>query len=446
MRRPTRYVVCAAALLLLPAAMTAGLAARTMWRIDRLGRDALPPSASLPPAHIEVAHGKLVAVVLVSNEMTEVTDLLAPYAILSASGAFNVFTVAPRRQVSDIWPGVAILPDLSFADFDARFPHGVDLIVVPYFGDYDNPALIDWLRGHADGAHVLSICEGGRTVAAAGLLTGRKATSHFYALTELEEAFPETTWLRTERAVADGNIISSAGVTAAVDAALLAVRGLAGGPPAAQAARVIGYEAPADEDRPLHLTAADMTRLVMRAAYDWDDTEIGIVLAPGVDEIRLAAHLDTHPRTFTARTMTLAVTGEAIRSRFGLTLYPRGTLDTAPPLDRLMRPDGSRYDAVQETALNRWADQRGLRIEEAADTLPLRAYDEQLLDIAAGEDVAASLLVAKLIEHPTHHLTLPAANGSRAALLALQPLALGIAGATMIRRLIGRGTRRKEQA
>lgn len=437
MGRTRRYFAYAATAVLFPAAVTAALAGHRMANVDTLGQGTRETRGALPTPNVTTADGKRVAVILVSNELTEITDLLAPYAILSASGAFDVYTVAPERQTSDVWPGVSILPDLSFADFDARFPQGVDLIVVPYFGDYANPTLVHWLRRHTGGAYLLSICEGGRTAAAAGLLAGRRATSHFYALGELRSTFPDTDWVADARTVVDGTVISSAGVTAAIDATLIALRTLAGDGPYTQAVNTLGYR-PRDHDaRPSGMSPGDIVGMAMRAAYDWHRSDIGVVLAPGVDEIRLAAHLDTHPRTLVARTMTLGIDGTPIRSRFGMTLYPRGTLATAPPLDRVMRPDGARYDAAGEALLQQWATARGLRIEGESNTPPLRAYDEQLADITVAQGEAASRLVAKLIEYPTQPLRYPS-DGDRFALLAVQPVALAFLGVAFTRRVTRR--------
>ena len=75
---------------------------------------------------------KQTAVILVSNDGTETTDLLVPYEIFSASNKFNVYTVAPKHQISPLTSGgIDIIPDFSFAEFEETIGQNPDLIVIP---------------------------------------------------------------------------------------------------------------------------------------------------------------------------------------------------------------------------------------------------------------------------------------------------------------------------
>ena len=100
---------------------------------------------------------KKTAVVVAGNQLTEVSDLLAPYEVLAASGEFNVYVVAPERKASPVnalpvylccsW--IDLIPHYSFAEYDARFG-APDLIVVPAIpnatpGSPDG-AVLEWLR------------------------------------------------------------------------------------------------------------------------------------------------------------------------------------------------------------------------------------------------------------------------------------------------------------
>jgi hypothetical protein len=103
-----------------------------------------------PPRHDP---DKPTAVVLLSNEGSEVTDVLAPYEVLSESGAFNVYTAAPEREVATLSGGLDVLPQLSFAELDRRLEGGdPDVVVVPAMWDVGTPAhrpVAEWLREHA---------------------------------------------------------------------------------------------------------------------------------------------------------------------------------------------------------------------------------------------------------------------------------------------------------
>jgi putative intracellular protease/amidase len=128
-----------------------------------------------PPGHDP---DKPTAVVLLSNEGSEVTDVLAPYEVLSESGAFNVYTAAPEREVATLSGGLDVLPQLSFAELDRRLEDGdPDVVVVPAMWDVGTPAhrpVAEWLKQHAEGTGtVMSVCDGGAEVLAdAGPLDG----------------------------------------------------------------------------------------------------------------------------------------------------------------------------------------------------------------------------------------------------------------------------------
>src|SRR5918998_5946065 len=100
----------------------------------------------VPPRHDP---DKPTAVVLLSNQGAEVTDVLAPYEVLSESGAFNVYAAAPEREAVTLSGGLDILPQLSFAELDRRLEGGdPDVVVVPAMWDVGTPAyrlVAEWL-------------------------------------------------------------------------------------------------------------------------------------------------------------------------------------------------------------------------------------------------------------------------------------------------------------
>ena len=70
-----------------------------------------------PPRHDP---DKPTAVVLLGNQGSEVTDVLAPYEVLCESGTFNVYAAAPEREAVTLSGGLDVLPQLSLAKLDRR--------------------------------------------------------------------------------------------------------------------------------------------------------------------------------------------------------------------------------------------------------------------------------------------------------------------------------------
>ena len=118
--------------------------------------------------------------------------------------------------------------------FDVVVPHGLealacaDTVVVPGIGDRGwpvAPAALEALRAAAQrGARVASICTGAFVLAAAGLLDGRRATTHWAYARRLAEAFPAVTVDPDVLYVDEGPVLTSAGIAAGIDLCLHLVR------------------------------------------------------------------------------------------------------------------------------------------------------------------------------------------------------------------------------
>jgi cyclohexyl-isocyanide hydratase len=145
---------------------------------------------------------------------------------LDLTGPYEVFIKFPDANVRLIWKtldpltaggGMQIVPDTTFADCPQ-----LDLVCVPG-GAGMNPLLNDdetlaFLKQQAANArYVTSVCTGALVLGAAGLLKGKRATTHWMSHDMLEAlgAIPVT-----ERYVIDGNIVTGGGVTAGIDFAL----------------------------------------------------------------------------------------------------------------------------------------------------------------------------------------------------------------------------------
>jgi transcriptional regulator GlxA family with amidase domain len=110
----------------------------------------------------------------------------------------------------------------------------------PLMRDADH---LDWIRRTRDSATIMtSVCTGSLVYAAAGLLSNRPATTHWAAFDELLAADPSVQPRPDDRYVDDGDVISSAGVSAGIDMALHLVRRLAGEDRAREVRRGIQYD------------------------------------------------------------------------------------------------------------------------------------------------------------------------------------------------------------
>ena len=122
-------------------------------------------------------------------------------------------------------------PDLGFVINTSAGLEGLEraeTVIVPGYEDVDatvSPAVLDALRAaHARGARLVSICTGAFALAAAGLLDGRPATTHWRWTDELQRRYPRVEVLPNRLFVDDGDILTSAGVTTGIDLCLHLIR------------------------------------------------------------------------------------------------------------------------------------------------------------------------------------------------------------------------------
>jgi putative intracellular protease/amidase len=406
----------------------------------------------VPPRHDP---DKPTAVVLLSNQGAEVTDVLAPYEVLSESGAFNVYTAAPERKAVTLSGRLDVLPQLSLAKLDRRLGgEDPDVIVVPEMADIGSPGhrpVAEWLRQHAEGSGtVVSVCNGAQVLADAGLLDGRRATANWANMAEWERRYPHAEWERGLRYVEDGNVLTAAGVTSGISATLYVIGGYVGEEAATALAQKIGYPDQRVGDEPRiqadRLTMSDRALYVLWTAYGWGKPRIGVVLTEGTSEIELASVLDVYPGPLlTANTTTLTPEGprSPVRTEHGLYFVPRSDLDSAPGLDRLLVP-GRTAPSVTDPRIHSGARERGLKLEfihaHAPAGFPL---DATLSDLAKHENAPVARFTARLLEYPIGHLDL--AGGGWPSAHLLRPLAVGLLGLALVvltGRLLGPATKR----
>jgi transcriptional regulator GlxA family with amidase domain len=395
-----------------------------------------PRDAGAPPVSVDAAGvpahdpGKPTAVVVLGSEGANAADVLAPYEVLAATGAFNLYTVAPRRQPVPLTGGLDLIPDLSFGQLDDRLPASADVIVVPQLHGPTAP-IVQWLRRQraAGDPLLVSVCVGAGVLAEAGLLDRRPATSHWLGLIGLRRNYPAVDWQDGVRFIDDGDVITTAGVLSGVDGALRVVERVVGQAAAGRAARAVrwpdwspGGAAPIRRHRP---APADVVA-VLSAGYRWDRPSTGVLLTDGVGEIELASAFRPYTElSYLARPVAVTADGRPIRSRHGLTFAPRAGLATAAPgLDRLLVPGA---DAARHAVADGLSVPGRLALVYLHDQ-PGFAFDGALRDIARTRDVATARWVAKTLQYPA--TTPPLSGPAWPWALTMRPILLGAAAVT----------------
>jgi transcriptional regulator GlxA family with amidase domain len=160
---------------------------------------------------------------------------VAPFELAVACEVFGI----DRSELGVPWYRFLVCaaeptPIRTSVGFTIDTPHGLeglreaDLIVVPPgHGEGDSPpaALLEELRrAHARGARIMSVCTGAFILAAAGLLDGRPATTHWAHAAELAARYPKIKLDPGVLYVDDGDILTSAGTAAGIDLCLHIVR------------------------------------------------------------------------------------------------------------------------------------------------------------------------------------------------------------------------------
>ena len=153
---------------------------------------------------------------------------------LSPHGEWYDLVVCTADGLAHPW--LPDLPTASYAEIAL-----VDSVVVPSSDDPDaepDPGLVEALRvAHARGVRVASLCTGAFVLAAAGLLDGRVATTHWMHADDLARRYPRVDVRPDVLYVDDGDVLTSAGKTAALDLCIHLVRRDLGAAAAAGLAR-----------------------------------------------------------------------------------------------------------------------------------------------------------------------------------------------------------------
>ncbi|MGL4237996.1 DJ-1/PfpI family protein [Tabrizicola sp.] len=306
----------------------------------------------LPPP--KAGRDKALVVVLAQNSGTETTDFLVPLGILRTSGAAQVISVSTDPGDVALMPALTVRADTTLDAFDTAHPKGADLIIVPAMHDRKNPETLAWLQAqHQSGAVIVSICEGAWLLAHAGLLEGRRATTHWYALPRISRKFPGTTWIRDSRYVVDGEIMTTTGVSASIPATLALVEALAGHKTALATARELGIESwGAAHDTGAFAMPFGMKLTAASNKLGFLGHEkIDLPVVDGTDEVTLALYADAWSRTYRSKARATSPAG-LVTSKQGVifvTRAPSGGLvlglppDPATAIDHALTQIETRY-------------------------------------------------------------------------------------------------------
>jgi transcriptional regulator GlxA family with amidase domain len=196
----------------------------------------------------------------------EVLDFCGPFEVFSVTrrdevrrreepSPFEVVVIAEAREAVVATGGLRVLPD-----HDLTTCPELEILVVP--GGWGtrslvrNDRVVEWIReraGHA--ALVASVCTGSFLLGEAGLLDGRRATTHWMSLDRMRDTYPAIEVVRDQHVVEDGSIVTSAGIAAGIDMALHVVARYHGEGVARATARYMEYAYPEHNRRRIAWTS-----------------------------------------------------------------------------------------------------------------------------------------------------------------------------------------------
>jgi putative intracellular protease/amidase len=259
------------------------------------------------------------------NDATEVTDYLMPAGILRRADVADVLMVATGPGRVKLYPALTIEPDITVADFDARHADGADYVIVPQMAPNDDPAALQWIKSQAaKGATVIGVCAGARIVAKTGLLDNKRGTTHWFYLKGMREEHPSIKYVPNRRIVADQGVLTTTGISASMPMSLTLIEAIAGREKAEAVARDLGldhWDSRHASDQ-FKVTLPFALTVTGNVAAIWNREELGLEVAPGIDEVSLALVADAWSRTYRARAVTFAESADAIVTRSGIRLVP----------------------------------------------------------------------------------------------------------------------------
>lgn len=309
------------------------------------------------------------------NDATETTDYLMPYGILRRADVADVVLLATAPGPMALFPALTVQPHATIDEFDAQHPDGADYVIVPAMSRDDDPRVLGWLRRQAaTGAVVVGVCAGAKIVAEAGLLDGKRATTHWYYRTAMLKRHPAIRYVPDRRIVVDDGVATTTGISASMPMALTLIEAIAGRGKAETVSQAVGVRAwdARHDSRAFQFTRPFAATAIRNGLAAWRREEFGIELRPGVDEVSLALVADAWSRTYRSRALTFAPTAGARDSR--------GRVGIVPDRVRRSWPAGNRLPAI--------------------DWQPAKALDDAIHGIRRHYGASTANFVAMQLEYP----------------------------------------------
>ncbi|MDB5126873.1 DJ-1/PfpI family protein [Mucilaginibacter sp.] len=269
--------------------------------------------------------------IIADNKMTEMFDMLAPFYLFNITGKLNVFIVTKEKVPVGIKKDLFILPQLTFREADSM-KLVADVIVIPALSKRDekqDPVLMSFIKDHFTPAtKILAVCDGASTAAATGLFDDKPITCHASDFETVRSHFPKPQWIQQVSVAHSGNLYSTAGVSNAVEGALMVINDLFGSEIMHVAANEIHYPHP--EILTDHLSTAiqfgdefaAVTKVIIKK-----NRRLGLLLQEGINEFEMVSILDTYNRSFPKSFKCFTMADTTVHTKFGLTLVRTGGND-----------------------------------------------------------------------------------------------------------------------
>jgi transcriptional regulator GlxA family with amidase domain len=169
----------------------------------------------------------------------EILDFAGPMEVFSYAG-FNVFTISKTKEPIVSQGILKIIPDYGIDDAPPSE-------ILAFFGGNTNvatndSAVINWIKKRQNTDYYFSVCTGAFILGKTGLLDNLTATTFHLSINDLQKALPKTKVLSDARFVDNGNIITTAGISAGIDGALHLVAKLKGEQAAIDVAKYMEYD------------------------------------------------------------------------------------------------------------------------------------------------------------------------------------------------------------
>lgn len=201
--------------------------------------------------------------IIIFNDV-EVLDYCGPFEVFSVArlneerryqeqSPYEVLLIAQSSQIITTTGGMKVLPHFTF-----KICPSLDVLVVPggvgTRSEMKNEVMLSFVQAQTQQVEILtSVCTGSLILGGAGVLDGHRATTHWRSLDLMQQMFPNVNVDRLCHVVQDGNLITSAGISAGIDMALLVVARHFGEPVARATARHMEYPFPESNTRRIAL-------------------------------------------------------------------------------------------------------------------------------------------------------------------------------------------------